>query len=155
MKTFQEFQKDLHEVAPALLAAPLAIPALTFAAGATANYLKGVYQARKQGEGKRSQPVDYGQGEGSKPRPQATVRPAGPKADYKARLRAQQQARRAEVEANRQERAQQGIDQILGTDAERKAAAEARANQRTIQRDLRRKATRERMQRAAEQQGLN
>ena len=68
MKTFQEFQKDLNEVAPALLAAPLVLPALTFAAGAGANYLKGVYQARKQGEGGRSQPVDYGQGGTATPR---------------------------------------------------------------------------------------
>jgi len=155
MKTYSKFREDLQEALPAVLAAPYAIPALTFAAGAAANYLKGVYQAKRQGEGGRSQPVDYGQGEGSKPRPQATVRPAGAKADYKARLRAQQQARRAEVEANRQERAQQGIDQILGTDDERKAAAEARANQRQIQRELRRKATRERMDKAARERGLD
>ena len=149
MKTFQEFQENA-----ALLRAVgsgKVLPAIMTGIGAVGTIL----QARKQGEGKRSQPVDYGQGEGSKPRQQATVRPAGPKADYKARLRAQQQARRAEVEANRQERAQQGIDQILGTDAERKAAAEARANQPQIQRRLRQQSMRERMRKAAEQQGLD
>ena len=149
MKTFQEFQENA-----ALLRAvgsSKVLPAIMTGIGAVGTIL----QARKQGEGKRSQPVDYGQGEGSKPRPQATVRPAGPKADYKARLRAQQQARRAEVEANRQERAQQGIDQILGTDAERKAAAAARANQPQIQQQLRRQNQRTRMSQAADRLGLD
>ena len=149
MKTFQEFQENA-----ALLRAVgsgKVLPAVMTGIGAVGTIL----QARKQGEGKRSQPVDYGQGEGSKPRPQATVRPAGPKADYKARLRAQQQARRAEVEANRQERAQQGIDQILGTDAERKAAAAARANQPQIQQQLRRRNQRARMSQAADKLGLD
>ena len=149
MKTFQEFQENA-----ALLRAVgsgKVLPAVMTGIGAVGTIL----QARKQGEGKRSQPVDYGQGEGSKPRPQATVRPAGPKADYKARLRAQQQARRAEVEANRQERAQQGIDQILGTDAERKAAAAARANQPQIQQQLRRQNQRTRMSQAADRLGLD
>jgi len=149
VKTFQEFQENA-----ALLRAVgsgKVLPAVMTGIGAVGTIL----QARKQGGGKRSQPVDYGQGEGSKPRPQATVRPAGPKADYKARLRAQQQARRAEVEANRQERAQQGIDQILGTDAERKAAAEARANQPQIQQQLRRQNQRARMSQAADRLGLD
>lgn len=146
MKTFQQFQQDLKEFAPALLA-PYVLPAAAAALGAAGL----IHQAKRQGEGGRSQPVDYGQGgEGSKPRTQSTVRPAGPRADYKARLKAQQQARRAEVEANREERAQQGIEQILGTDAERKAAAQARANQPQIQRDLRRQATIRRMEQGAE-----
>ncbi len=152
MKTFQQFQQDLQEFAPAI--APLLPYALPVIGGA-AHLLKGYLEARKQGQGGRSQPVDYGQGgEGSKPRTQSTVRPAGPKADYKAKLRAQQQARREEVRANREERAQQGIEQLLGTDAERAAAAQARANQPQIQRDLRRQATRDRMNQAADRLGL-
>lgn len=152
MKTFQQFQQDLQEFAPAL--APLA-PYVLPAVGAAVYGMKGYLEARKQGQGGRSQPVDYGQGgEGSKPRTQSTVRPAGPKADYKARLRAQQQARREEVRANREERAQQGIEQILGTDAERAAAARARANQPQIQQGLRRQATRDRMSQAADKLGL-
>ena len=151
MKTFQQFQQDLHEFVPGLaaaaeLAAPYVLPAAATALGAM-----GLYQASKQGQGKKSQPVDYGQGgEGSKPRTQATVRPAGPKADYKARLRAQQQARREEVRANREERAQQGIEQLLGTDAERAEAARARANQPKIQQGLRRRETIKRMEQGAE-----
>jgi hypothetical protein len=147
VKTFQQFQQDLQEFAPALAPlAPYVLPAAAAALGAA-----GLYFAKKQGQGGRSQPVDYGQGgEGSKPRSQSTVRPAGPRADYKARLKAQQQARRAEVEANREERAQQGIEQLLGTDAERKAAAQARANQPQIQQGLRRQATVRRMAQGAE-----
>lgn len=147
MKTFGEFQ----ESAAALRLASKVLPAILTGIGAAGTIL----QARKQGEGKRSQPVDYGQGEGSKPRTQATVRPTGPKADYKARLKAQQQARREEVRANREERAQQGIDSLIGSDAERKAAAEARANQPETQRRLRQQSMRERMRKAAEARGLD
>ena len=153
MKTFQEFQKDLNEVAPALLAAPLVLPALTFAAGATANYMKGVYQARKQGEGKRSQPVDYGQGGTAKPRTPNVQR--GRLNANDAYNRQKKEERKAEAQRRAREKAEQGIDELIGSDAERKAAAEARANQPQIQRDLRRRAMRERMRKAAEQQGLD
>ena len=153
MKTFQEFQKDLNEVAPALLAAPLALPALTFAAGATANYMKGVYQARKQGEGKRSQPVDYGQGGTTKPRTPNVQR--GRLSSNDAYNRQKKEERKAEAQRRAREKAEQGIDELIGSDAERKAAAEARANQPQIQKELRRKAMRERMRKAAEQQGLD
>ena len=153
MKTFQEFQKDLHEVAPALLAAPLALPALTFAAGAAANYLKGVYQAKRQGEGGRSQPVDYGQGGTTKPRTPNVQR--GRLSPNDAYNRQKKEERKAEAQRRAREKAEQGIDELIGTDAERKAAAEARANQPQIQRDLRRQAMRERMRKAAEQQGLD
>ena len=155
MKTFQQFQQDLHEFVPALaaaaeLAAPYVLPAAAAALGAA-----GMYFAKKQGQGGRSQPVDYGQsGEGSKPRTQATVRPAGPKADYKARLRAQQQARREEVQANREERAKQGIEQLLGTDAERAEAARARANPEAQRAAALRRTVSDRMRQAADKLGL-
>ena len=153
MKTFQEFQKDLNEVAPALLAAPLVLPALTFAAGATANYMKGVYQARKQGEGKRSQPVDYGQGGTAKPRTPNVQR--GRLSSNDAYNRQKKEERKAEAQRRAREKAEQGIDELIGSDAERKAAAQARANQPQIQKELRRQAMRERMRKAAEQQGLD
>ena len=153
MKTFQEFQKDLNEVAPALLAAPLALPALTFAAGATANYMKGVYQARKQGEGGRSQPVDYGQGGSTQSRKPAVQR--GRLNANDAYNRQKKEERKAEAQRRAREKAEQGIDELIGSDAERKAAAQARANQPQIQKELRRKAMRERMRKAAEQQGLD
>ena len=142
MKTFQEFQKDLHEVAPALLAAPLLLPALTFAAGAGANYLKGVYQAKRQGEGGRSQPVDYGQGGTTKPRTPNVQR--GRLSSNDAYNRQKKEERKAEAQRRAREKAEQGIDELIGSDAERKAAAEARArareNQPQVQQRLRKEA---------------
>ena len=142
MKTFQEFQKDLNEVAPALLAAPLVLPALTFAAGATANYMKGVYQARKQGEGGRSQPVDYGQGGSTQSRKPAVQR--GRLNANDAYNRQKKEERKAEAQRRAREKAEQGIDELIGSDAERKAAAEARArareNQPQVQQRLRKEA---------------
>jgi len=149
VKTFQEFQKDLHEVAPALLAAPLALPALTFAAGAAANILK----AKRQGEGGRSQPVDYGQGGTATPRTPNVQR--GRLSSNDAYNRQKKEERKAEAQRRAREKAEQGIDSLIGSDAERKAAAEARANQPQIQRRLRQKAMRERMRKAADQLGLD
>ena len=126
MKSYKQFQEAVA------LAAPLLAPAAaTFVAGAAANVLKAT--SRKP----------------------AVQRPSGKiTAAEKQKRQAREDRRAAAAERNR-ERAERGIDELIGSDAERKAAAEARANQRTIQRDLRRKATRERMQRAAEQQGLD
>tara|TARA_Y100000591_G_scaffold135416_2_gene116222 strand:- start:646 stop:1611 length:966 start_codon:yes stop_codon:yes gene_type:complete len=58
MKTYKQFTEA------ALLAAPLAIPVgKAIGAGLAATGLTGmIMQARRQGEGGRSQPVDYGQG---------------------------------------------------------------------------------------------
>ena len=148
MKTFQEFQKDLHEVAPALLAAPLVLPALTFAAGAAANILK----AKRQGEGGRSQPVDYGQGGTTKPRTPNVQR--GRLSANDAYNKQKKEERKAEAQRRAREKAEQGIDSLIGSDAERKAAAQARANQPQIQKELRRKAMRERMRKAAERNNI-
>ena len=66
MKTFKQFQENLQEFAPALAPlAPYVLPAAAAALGAA-----GMYFAKKQGQGGRSQPSpDYGQsGEGAKPR---------------------------------------------------------------------------------------
>ena len=117
MKTFQEFQKDLHEVAPALLAAPLALPALTFAAGAAANILK----AKRQGEGRRSQPVDYGQGGTATPRTPNVQR--GRLSSNDAYNKQKKEERKLEAQRRAREKAEQGIDSLIGSDAERKAAA--------------------------------
>ena len=126
MKSYKQFQEAVA------LAAPLLAPAAaTFVAGAAANVLKAT--SRKP----------------------AVQRPSGKiTAAEKQKRQAREDRRAAAAERNR-ERAERGIDELIGSDAERKAAAEARANQRTIQRDLRRKATRERMRKAAEQQGLD
>jgi len=153
MKTYSKFREDLQEALPAVLAAPYAIPALTFAAGAAANYLKGVYQAKRQGEGGRSQPVDYGQGGTARPRTPNVQR--GRLSANDSYNRQKQQERREDAQRRARERAERGIDELIGSDAERKAAADARANQPQIQRELRRKATRERMDKAARERGLD
>jgi len=153
MKTYSKFREDLQEALPAVLAAPYAIPALTFAAGAAANYLKGVYQAKRQGEGGRSQPVDYGQGGIARPRTPNVQR--GRLSANDSYNRQKQQERREDAQRRARERAERGIDELIGSDAERKAAADARANQPQIQRELRRKATRERMDKAARERGLD
>ncbi len=125
MKTYKQFQEAVA------LAAPLLAPAAaTFVAGAAANVLKAT--SRKP----------------------AVQRPSGKiTAAEKQKRQAQQDRRAAAAERNR-ERAEQGIDALLGSDAERKAAAQARANQPQIQKELRRKATRERMRKAAERNNI-
>ena len=79
MKSYARFKKDLAEVAPAL-AAPLLAPLVPkiIAGTAMAVGLGGmINQATKQGQGGRSQPVDYGQGGTAKPRGKSVQRPSG------------------------------------------------------------------------------
>ena len=129
MKTFKEFNEA------AVLAAPLLAPAAaTFVAGAAANILKAT--SRKP----------------------AVQRPSGKITAAEKQKRQAREDRRAQAADRRREReaeASKKIDDLIGSDVERKAAAEARANQPQIQRDLRRQAMRERMRKAAEQQGLD
>ena len=99
MKTYKQF---VAEAVPALLAAP----ALTKAVGAglAATGLTGmIMQARKQGEGRRSQPVDYGQGGTATPRGKSVQRPTGrsPRATYRERMRARQRQRAQEAQQNK------------------------------------------------------
>ena len=134
MKTFQEFQE-------AAFAIPLAAPvigkaALPIIAG-------GVKLAS-----------DLMKADTAKPRTPNVQRPSGKiTAAEKQKRQAQQDRRAAAAERNR-ERAEQGIDSLIGSDAERKAAAQARANQPQIQKELRRKAMRERMRKAAERNNI-
>jgi len=69
--------------------------------------------------------------------------------------RQKKEERKAEAQRRAREKAEQGIDELIGTDTARREASAARANQPQIQRDLRRQAMRERMRKAAEQQGLD
>jgi len=151
VKTFQQFQQDLQEFAPALAPlAPYVLPAAAAALGAA-----GMYFAKKQGQGGRSQPVDvdYGQrGETAKPRKPAVQR--GRLNPNEAYNKQKQAERAAEARARAQERAEQGIERLIGSDAERAEAARARANQPQIQQQLRRQATARRMSQAADKLGL-
>ena len=150
MKSFNNFKQDIHEALPAVLAAPYALPALTFAAGAAANVLK----AKRQGQGGRSQPVDYGQGGETKPRTPNVQRPSGKLSAAEVQRRQALADRRADAQDRADTSARQGIDRVLGTDAERAAAKRARENQPQIQRDLRRAAQRARMDAAARRNNL-
>jgi hypothetical protein len=138
VKTFQEFQEA------AALALPLAAPIGKAAASASLPIVAGGIKLAS----------DLMKADTAKPRTPNVQRPSGKiTAAEKQKRQAREDRRAAAAERNR-ERAEQGIDSLLGTDAERKEAAQARANQRTIQRDLRRRATRERMERAAERNNL-
>lgn len=132
MKTYKQFSESVALAIPAAARlAPYVLPAI----GAAANILKA-------------------QGDTAKPRTPNVQR--APDMSPAARQRRQaQQDRRAEAAERNRERAEQGIDSLIGSDAERKAAAQARANQPQIQRQLRQQAMRERMRKAAEAQGLD
>lgn len=132
MKTYKQFSESVALAIPAAARlAPYVLPAI----GAAANILKA-------------------QGDTAKPRTPNVQR--APDMSPAARQRRQaQQDRRAEAAERNRERAEQGIDSLIGSDAERKAAAQARANQPQIQRQLRQQAMRERMRKAAESRGLD
>ena len=151
MKTFQQFQQDLQEAIPlAIPAAGLALPMI----GGAVKLAQGYLQARKQGEGRRSQPVDYGQGGETTPRTANVQRPSAKTTAARTQAQVARDDRRAEAQRRAQEKAEQGIEQLIGSDEERKAAAQARAAQPQIQQQLRRQATVKRMAQAADKLGL-
>ena len=136
MKTFKEFNEA------AVLAAPLLAPAAaTFVAGAAANILKAT--SRKP----------------------AVQRPSGKITAAEKQKRQAREDRRAQAADRRREReaeASKKIDDLIGSDADRQYAKQRRENpalrdaeakQRVI--NDRRAAMRERMRKAAEQQGLD
>ena len=147
MKTYKQFvegcgcahkKKKKTNVAEAvpLLAAPLAIPVgKAIGAGLAATGLTGmIMQARRQGEGKRSQPVDYGQGVTATPGPGRSTQRTHRK-DRSAQRQADQarEDRRAEAKRRAQERkeaeqrdVEQKIDDLIGSEADRKYAKQKR-----------------------------
>tara|TARA_B100000073_G_scaffold2899_1_gene2383 strand:+ start:466 stop:990 length:525 start_codon:yes stop_codon:yes gene_type:complete len=119
MKTYKEF---MSEAAP-LLAAPLIIKGI--GAGLAATGLTGmIMQARKQGEGRRSQPVDYGQGGTATPRGKSVQR--GRLNPNDAYNRAKREERKQEAQRRARERAEQGIDELIGSEEERRYAKQKR-----------------------------
>lgn len=121
MKTYKEF---MSEAVPLL--APLAIPATkAIGAGLAATGLAGmIMQARKQGEGRRSQPTDYGQGGTATPRGKSVQR--GRLSSNDAYNRVKREERKREAQARARERAEQGIDDLIGSEADRKYAKQKR-----------------------------
>lgn len=121
MKTYKQF---VAEAVP-LLAAPLA-PLVVGAGVKAAQY---VMQARKQGEGKRAQPVDYGQeGDTAKPRTRNLQRPVGRKSNKS--YTEQERLRRREERAA--ERSAQGSDTQHGPSFEKDAAEAAKRREQNI-----------------------
>lgn len=169
MKTFQQFQQDLQEFAPAL--APLA-PYVLPAVGAAVYGMKGYLEARKQGQGGRSQPVDYGQGGTATPRTPNVQRPSGKITSAEKQRRQALQDRRDQARERARENqatgqgqlgktAQQILDQErqLARDAEyarqrreNPALRDAEAAQRRT--EQRRANQRQRMNQAADRLGL-
>ena len=117
MKTYKEF---MSEAAP-LLAAPLVAPLVV---GAGVKALDYVMKARKQGEGRRSQPVDYGQGGTATPRGRNVQR--GRLNANDAYNRAKREERKKEAQRRARERAEQGIDELIGSEEDRKYAKQKR-----------------------------
>jgi len=144
MKTFIQFQQDLQEAIPALAPlVPYVLPAAAAGLGAA-----GMYFAKKQGQGGRSQPVDYGQsGEGAKPRTPNVQRPSGKITAAQAQQRQARLDRKDQVQADQEAAAKRGIERLLGSDTERAAAAAARKQNQILSRQ---QATRRRMDQAGQ-----
>jgi len=140
MKTFQQFQRDLQEVVALAPLVPYVLPAAAAALGAAGM----VYQARKKQPPQPS--PDYGQGgETAKPRKPAVQRGRlDPNEVYRRR---RQELNRQDARARAQERAERGIDDLIGSDAERKAAADARRQNQILSRQ---QSTRRRMDQAGQ-----
>ena len=103
-----------------LIAAPLA----PLVVGAGVKALDYVLKARKQGEGKRSQPVDYGQGGTATPRGKSVQR--GRLNSNDAYNRAKREERKKEAQRRARERAEQGIDELIGSEEDRRYAKQKR-----------------------------
>ena len=151
MKTFQQFQQDLQEAIPlAIPAASLALPMI----GGAVKLAQGYLQARRQGEGRRSVPVDYGQGGETTPRTPNVQRPSAKTTAARTQAQVAADDRREAAKERARAKAEQQIDDLIGSDEERKAAAQARAAQPQIQQQLRRQATARRMFQAGYKLGL-
>ena len=83
-----------------------------------------IMKARKQGEGRRSQPVDYGQGGTATPRGKSVQR--GRLNPNDAYNRAKREERKQEAQRRARERAEQGIDELIGSEEERRYAKQKR-----------------------------
>ena len=114
MKTYKEFKEA------AILAAPLA----PLVVGAGVKALDYIMKAKKQGEGRRSQPVDYGQGGTATPRGKNVQR--GRLNPNDAYNRAKREERKQEAQRRARERAEQGIDELIGSEEERRYAKQKR-----------------------------
>ena len=127
MKTYKQFVTEVVALAP------LAIPVgKAIGAGLAATGLTGmIMQARKQGEGKRSQPVDYGQGGTATPRDKSVQRPTGrqPKASYRDQMRAKQRQERLERQKSVDSSTQRGP--TAAKEAEKAAEARTKNDPRT------------------------
>ena len=122
--------------------------------GGAVKLAQGYLQARKQGEGRRSQPVDYGQGGETTPRTANVQRPSAKTTAARTQAQVAADDRRAAAKERAEAKAKQKIDNLIGSDEERRAAAQARAAQPQIQQQLRRQATVKRMSQAADKLGL-
>ena len=137
MKSYDRFKKDLTEAVP--LAAPLLAPLVPKIVGgaAAAVGLGGmIHQATKQGQGGRSQPADYGQGGTAKPRGKNVQRPSGKMSDAELQRRQALEDRKSEAKLRAQERrdaeqrdVEQKIDDLIGSQADRRYAKQRRAEE--------------------------
>lgn len=135
MKTYKEFQEAAALAAPLVgLGVRAAAPFVTGAIGAAANILKA----------KQTQPRTPNL---QRPSPKITA------ADAQKRQAASD--RRADAQDRAKTNIGQKIDSLIGSESERKAAAQARANQPQIQKKLKQQSVRDRMSQAADKLGLD
>jgi hypothetical protein len=129
VKTFQEFNEAAALAIPAAVRlAPYVLPAI----GAAANLMKG-----------------------AQPRTPNIQRPSPKITAAETQKRQAAADRKAAAKERAEAKAKEGIDSLIGSDAERAEAKKARESQPQIQRRLRQQAMRERMKKAAEAQGLD
>ena len=91
---------------------------------AAAGYVDKIDEARKQGEGKRSKPSDYGKGDTATPRGRNVQRGRLNRND--AYNRAKREERKKEAQERARERAERGIDELIGSEEDRKYAKQKR-----------------------------
>ena len=91
---------------------------------AAAGYVDKIDEARKQGEGKRSKPSDYGKEDTATPRGRNVQRGRLNRND--AYNRAKREERKKEAQERARERAERRIDELIGSEEDRKYAKQKR-----------------------------
>jgi len=180
MKTYNQFKEDLQEAVPlAIMAAPM-LPKILGGAAALAGGLGLVHQATRQGQGGRSQPVDYGQGGTATPRTPNVQRGrlSSNDAYNRAKEAEKKAARREEQQRARERKASesgstselgQKADEVLQGIRDAEYATQRRENPELLKKEAqtrqqrikaerkrqRQAAMRERMNKAADRLGLD
>jgi len=141
MKSYKNFKKDLTEAVP--LALPFMAPIVPKIVGGAAAALGAaglIYQSRKQGQGRRSQPTDYGQGGTTRPTPKSVRRPSSKISPAESQARQARQDRKDDaLDRAREGRSTQTVTQSTPTTKPKREKVDPRLERAADQvlRDLR------------------